>query len=75
MHPCFEEKEDNAPLNQEVEMNQYTLTSDAKGQGQRIRINAEKRTMNGESRLTTPTSSRNKSVKKSIPMPPGFYPM
>ena len=75
MHPCFEEKEDNAPLNQEVEMNQYTLTSDAKGQGQRIRINAEKRTMIGENKLTTPTSSRNKPVKKSIHVPPDFYPM
>uniref|UniRef100_A0A3Q7G139 Uncharacterized protein n=1 Tax=Solanum lycopersicum TaxID=4081 RepID=A0A3Q7G139_SOLLC len=56
-------------------MNQYTLTSDAKGQGQRIRINAEKRTIIGENRLTTPISSRNKQVKKSIQAPPDFYPM
>jgi len=25
VHPCFEEKEDNAPLHQEAKMNQYTF--------------------------------------------------
>ncbi|XP_015167285.1 uncharacterized protein [Solanum tuberosum] len=75
VHPCFEEKEDNAPLYQEAEMNQYTLTSDARGQGQSLRINAEKRTMIGENRNTTTTSSQNKPAKKSIPVPPDFNPM
>ncbi|KAH0664550.1 hypothetical protein KY284_029481 [Solanum tuberosum] len=75
VHPCFEEKEDNAPLHQEAEMNQYTLTSDARGQGQSLRINSEKRTMIGENRNTTTTSSRNKPAKKSILVPPDFNPM
>ncbi|KAG5631096.1 hypothetical protein H5410_002813 [Solanum commersonii] len=75
VHPCFEEKEDNAPLHQEAKMNQYTLTSDARGQGQRLRINAEKKTMIGKNRNTTTTSSRNKPAQKSIPMPPDFHPM
>ena len=71
MHPFFfEEKEDNAPLHQEAEMNQNTLTSGAKGQEQRIRINGEKKTTISENRLTTPTSCRNKSVKQRIPVPP-----
>ncbi|WMV58016.1 hypothetical protein MTR67_051401, partial [Solanum verrucosum] len=74
VHPCFEEKEDNAPLHQEAKMNQYNLTSDARGQEQSLRINAEKRTMIGENRNTTTTSSRNKPAKKSIPVPPDFNP-
>ncbi|KAH0724548.1 hypothetical protein KY284_000413 [Solanum tuberosum] len=75
VHPCFEEKEDNAPLHQEAEMNQYTLTNDARGQGQSLRINAEKRIMIGENRNTTTTSSRNKPAKKNILVPPNFNPM
>jgi len=51
------------------------LTNDARGQGQSLRINAENRTMIGENRNTTTTSSRNKPAKKSIPMPPEFNPM
>ncbi|KAK4737471.1 hypothetical protein R3W88_001168 [Solanum pinnatisectum] len=30
VHPCFDEKEDNAPFHQGDEMNQYTLTGDAR---------------------------------------------
>ncbi|KAK6773794.1 hypothetical protein RDI58_029032 [Solanum bulbocastanum] len=75
VHPCFKEKEDNVPLHQEAEMNQYTLTSDARGQGQSFRINAQKTTMIGENRNTTTNSSRNKPAKKSIPVPPDFNPM
>ncbi|KAH0643766.1 hypothetical protein KY290_035217 [Solanum tuberosum] len=75
VHPCFEEKEDNAPLHQEAEMNQYTLTSDARSQGQSLRINAEKRIMIGENRNTTTTSSQSTPAKKSIPVPPDFNPM
>ncbi|XP_049399775.1 uncharacterized protein LOC125863826 [Solanum stenotomum] len=56
-------------------MIQYTLTSDAKGQAQSLRINAEKRTMIGENRNATTTSSQNKPAKKSIPVPPDFNPM
>ncbi|XP_049402618.1 uncharacterized protein LOC125866318 [Solanum stenotomum] len=56
-------------------MNQYTLTSDARGQGQSLRINAEKRTMIGKNKNTTTTSSQNKPAKKSIPVPPDFNPM
>ncbi|KAL3370792.1 hypothetical protein AABB24_007697 [Solanum stoloniferum] len=30
VHPCLEEKKDNAPLHQEAEVNQHILTSDAR---------------------------------------------
>lgn len=57
-------------------MNQYTLTSsDARGRGQSLRVNAEKRIMIGKNKSTTTTSSQNKPAKKSIPMPTNFYPM
>ncbi|KAG5629774.1 hypothetical protein H5410_001491 [Solanum commersonii] len=48
VHPWFDEKEDNAPLHLEAKTNQYTLTSDARGRGQSLRTNAEKRTLIGE---------------------------
>lgn len=75
MHPCLDKNKDNAPLHQKDEMNQYTLTSDAKGQGRILWINATKRTMIGENSNTTNTSSQNKPVKKSILEPPYFYQM
>ncbi|KAH0730066.1 hypothetical protein KY289_001254 [Solanum tuberosum] len=73
VHPFFDEKEDNAPLRQGAEMNQYTLTSDAKARGQNLGINAEKMTLIGKNRSTTTTSSRNKPAKTSIHVPPNFY--
>uniref|UniRef100_M1DFY2 Uncharacterized protein n=1 Tax=Solanum tuberosum TaxID=4113 RepID=M1DFY2_SOLTU len=75
VNPCFDEKEDNGPLRQGAEMNQYTLTSDARARGQTLGINAEKMTLIGKNRSTTTTSSRNKPAKTSIPIPHNFYPM
>ncbi|KAH0658070.1 hypothetical protein KY285_026479 [Solanum tuberosum] len=75
VHPCFDEKVDNAPFRQGAEMNQYILTSDARARGQSLGINVEKPTLIGKNRSTTTSSSRNKPAKTSIPVPPNFYPM
>ncbi|WMV45959.1 hypothetical protein MTR67_039344 [Solanum verrucosum] len=75
VHPCFDEKEDNAPFHQGTEMNQYTLTSGATARGQTLGINVEKSTLIDKNRSNTTTSSRNKSAKTSILVAPNFYQM
>uniref|UniRef100_M1AKV7 TNP2-like transposon protein n=1 Tax=Solanum tuberosum TaxID=4113 RepID=M1AKV7_SOLTU len=75
VHPCFDEKEDNAPFRQGAEMNQYTLTSGARARGQSLGINVEKPTLIDKNRSTTTTSSRNKPAKTSILVPHNIYPM
>ncbi|KAH0729978.1 hypothetical protein KY289_001166 [Solanum tuberosum] len=75
VHPCLDEKEDNSPFHQGGEMNQYTFTSDATARAQTLGINVEKSTLIDKNRSTTTTSSRNKSAKTSIPVPPNFYSM
>ena len=56
-------------------MNRYTLTSDARGQGQGLRINAQKRNMIGKNTNTTITSSWKNPAKISIHVTPDFNPM